>query len=211
MRTLAADRWRWRVNARPRWRELVAPVSAALRNGHTPVCGVRAVRVIVQHAAAPLSRHCANGVARDGNGATPLCRCRCILVLVCREGPVELQKQARAFTRVVDELHALTAGVGAEASVAVAIRVVVSVTLRRGGIAAVALWEVSRAAPAIFQVPHAGVLAWPPPDVISNHNVGLTTDWIRLHVRRDWPEAVWIVTGIVHLTLLDQEIVVASV
>jgi hypothetical protein len=108
-------------------------------------------------------------------------------------------------------LHALPTAVGTEASVAVTIRIFVGVALRGGGVAHVALGEVARAAAPVFQVPHAGVLARPPADVVSDYNVGLAVDGVSLHVSIDWPEAIRVIAGVVHLTLLDQNVVVPPV
>jgi hypothetical protein len=168
--------------------------------------------VIAQHAATPLSRHCAGGVSCDSDWAAPLCIRRRVFIPDCRrEATVELQEQTRTFTRVVEELHALPAGVGTEASAAVTIRVFVSAALRGGRVAAVALREVTRAAAPTFQVPHAGVLARTPADVVSDYGVGLAADGVRLHVCRYWPEAIRTIAWVVHLTLLDQNVVVPSV
>ena len=120
--------------------------------------------MVVQHAATPLSTHCADGVSCDGDWAAPLCISRRVSILDCREAAVELQEQPRAFTRVVEELYAPPAGVGRKASVAVTTKLVfVGVALRGGGVAAVALREVARAA-AVRRLP--AVLARPPEDEI---------------------------------------------
>ena len=84
---LPPDRGRWREDAGPPWRLLVAPVGAIF--GGTTMA---AARVVVRHAAAALSRHGGDGVSGDGEWSAPLRAVRGVRLLNSRVPTVQLQE-----------------------------------------------------------------------------------------------------------------------